>query len=753
MDSDGLPDYKALFLREAELRREAEEREQREVDLRRQAEERRQREVDLRRQAEEEARRITQKTHFFEFLQACHRLFSLPLQVQTPSRSTKGNIPAPEGKYCPTELRPWEDCPAIQQEMYSSVCTYLQANSDSAPRLFTSLSHLEGVAGSLQRALGSEQDLERYEGPAVENHVRAIIVELCKNPEARQRFQLGDGIWFDNHANSLDDDTVADDASMGDHQDQSATQRPRPDQFCVHKVDDRNTLLTTVEYKPPHKLSVENLCAGLRQMNFWDSVVQKNIIPLELNEKLKHNAEQLSGSVLTQEYHVMICEGLEYSYVTNGLALVLLWVPYDDPSTLHYYLCQPNVDVDLNDDQNLQQPKTTIARVLCLCLMSSLSFTRNHAWRDNAKAQLHTWVTSFARVHSKIPASELEKTPPDSRYTGSECGSAGEPDSEWLPSSSSEGSPTPVGRRQSRPGCAPSHEAYPRTEEDSSSDSDHNKAATGRKRKRNEYTSSPSNQHTSRPRSTRHDQGFQHRQHTAQYCTQRCLLGLQQGGALDGDCPNVSLHRQHGNSGLHSVTAEGLTRLLKQQLDEDFDHNCTPFGACGGYGAPFKITSSQYGYTVLGKGTTTKLWTEVSREADIYRVLRKAQGSAVPVFLGTVDLAKTYLLHGAGEIRHMLIIGWGGERINTPEQQTALFPEIRRSRQEMHSFGVMHGDFRIENMLWNSEVGRVMIIDFHCAKLAPRLKQRQIKRKREPLGTSGEQGPRRIRVGLSMING
>jgi hypothetical protein len=44
----------------------------------------------------------------------------------------------------------------------------------------------------------------------------------------------------------------------------------------------------------------------------------------------------LTGAVLVEEYNVMISEGLEYSYISDGLAeaelaLVLLHVPYDDP--------------------------------------------------------------------------------------------------------------------------------------------------------------------------------------------------------------------------------------------------------------------------------------------------------------------------------------------------------------------------------------------------------------------------------------
>ncbi|KAK9243289.1 hypothetical protein V1506DRAFT_445574, partial [Lipomyces tetrasporus] len=78
--------------------------------------------------------------------------------------------------------------------------------------------------------------------------------------------------------------------------------------------------------------------------------------------------------------------------------------------------------------------------------------------------------------------------------------------------------------------------------------------------------------------------------------------------------------------------------------------------------ALFKLTLFSYGYTFVGKGTTDRLWAEVRTEADIYRVLQKAQGSAVPVFLGTIDLKLTYFLKRRSCIKHMLLMSWGGER-------------------------------------------------------------------------------------------
>jgi hypothetical protein len=85
-----------------------------------------------------------------------------------------------------------------------------------------------------RRAISSEQDLETYERLAVEDHVHDIVAELCKIPDAREEFQLGNGVWFDNHANALDED-IEPDASR------SSTARPsRPDQFCIHRVDGNN---------------------------------------------------------------------------------------------------------------------------------------------------------------------------------------------------------------------------------------------------------------------------------------------------------------------------------------------------------------------------------------------------------------------------------------------------------------------------------------------------------------------------------
>ena len=234
------------------------------------------------------------------------------MRVSHHSCCTSGKLSAPIGKKCPRKLRPWTECQTQQEEIYHSVCEYFGSTTGTGLQLFPSLNALEHEGQKVEkRPISSEQDLETYEQSAVEDLVQDIITELCKIPAAQDEFHLGDGVQFDNHANSLESQSNQ----------PSKSGNSRPDQFYIHHIDNSaKSLLTTVEYKLPHKLPVESLHNGLRPMNFWEKVVKAHGVPTTEEEK----SERLTGAVIAQEFDVMIQEGLEYSYVTNGLALVLL---------------------------------------------------------------------------------------------------------------------------------------------------------------------------------------------------------------------------------------------------------------------------------------------------------------------------------------------------------------------------------------------------------------------------------------------
>jgi hypothetical protein len=46
-----------------------------------------------------------------------------------------------------------------------------------------------------------------------------------------------------------------------------------PDQICVRRIDGNSSILYSVESKPPHKLTMNYLRSGLREMNFSPEVV------------------------------------------------------------------------------------------------------------------------------------------------------------------------------------------------------------------------------------------------------------------------------------------------------------------------------------------------------------------------------------------------------------------------------------------------------------------------------------------------
>ncbi|KAJ6157284.1 hypothetical protein N7497_006169 [Penicillium chrysogenum] len=65
----------------------------------------------------------------------------------------------------------------------------------------------------------------------------------------------------------------------------------------------------------------------------------------------------------------------------------------------------------------------------------------------------------------------------------------------------------------------------------------------------------------------------------------------------------------------------------------------------------------------------------------------------------------------------MLLMGWGGESVGhtTPDKITQR--AISRSVKEIRRFRVVHQDLRPENILWNAELQRALIIDFHLCTL------------------------------------
>ncbi|KAL2859804.1 uncharacterized protein BJX67DRAFT_33340 [Aspergillus lucknowensis] len=182
----------------------------------------------------------------------------------------------------------------------------------------------------------------------------------------------------------------------------------------------------------------------------------------------------------------MIQEGLEYSYLTNGLMDVQLWVPYDDPTTLYYHLGDPGM-YGTAGGAGPGIPSTRIERTLCLCLMSFRAPLRDQAWRNAVKPTLPIWQTNYDSDRAQIVVVELPRDL-DLDNANSESASPEQSTSEYLTSSS----PITSGPRvitRAAASCAPLSGPY---HHESSSDSEADPTASaGRKRGFSQVTSSP----------------------------------------------------------------------------------------------------------------------------------------------------------------------------------------------------------------------------------------------------------------------
>lgn len=70
--------------------------------------------------------------------------------------------------------------------------------------------------------------------------------------------------------------------------------------------------------------------------------------------------------------------------------------------------------------------------------------------------------------------------------------------------------------------------------------------------------------------------------------------------------------------------------------------------------------------------------------------------------------------------------------------------EISRSKALIRKLGVVHGDLRLQNMLWNDKLGRVMIIDFHRSEIRRQLMGVHSSKKSRGIHDAGHSKPRRL---------
>ncbi|KAH7364889.1 hypothetical protein BKA65DRAFT_145816 [Rhexocercosporidium sp. MPI-PUGE-AT-0058] len=695
-----------LLLEERRNRQEADGR----------AELERQRAEHERRRAEEQEER-TRRTTYEEYIRACHTLLSKPLRIQTDkSLSTQGSITSPKNKPCPTLLKPWRDFPVLQQQLFERTYEYIPRDAG----LFSSTQYLTELGQDIcDRPLASEKDLEAYQRLAVERPTTHIISHLQRIEEARHAFDLGEGIIFENHANTLSDSNEEVQQSLQDLRisskglDSRSNPKPRnADQICVYKeADGTRSLCMVVEYKPSHKLSVFNLRAGLLRadkgfLNIPEDVINRITIPINPEDKFVYHSEWLTAAALTQTYAYMIENGLEYSKVVTGEADVFLQLKEDEPHTLYYHLAEPNIEAEAQDEVDILLCRTAVSQTLTFCLMALDSKPRSQKWRNHALETGSKAVIDHEAILRQIPAEDKTLTPPPSVFYA-----------RIRPFVRSPIILRPRKSRKARSSCGSGDIIVHKDPQSPSGSSDETADAVTPSKSRARTRQSGTGQMRSIKSSDAVEESdVRHRQ----YCTQACLLGLVRKRPLDDACPNFNAHRAHGTGNHHPLGRKALAKLISHQLAEDPENGCKPLGKQGARGTLFRLTLEWYGYTFVAKGTVTAFEAKLKHEGLVYRHLDEVQGELVPVYLGNISLVRPYFLDVGVRIVHMLFMSWGGEQARKDLMLAMgrdLAAETSEAVTKMLSCGVEHRDVRPPNVLWNPETRNVVLVDFERSEI------------------------------------
>ena len=628
------------------------------------------------RQAREETDQLkkqTQKTNLLEFLDAVHVHFSRSVNVETNRRSTtQGEITDPTGKICPKFFRKWEDFHACQGRMWETVVS--TGDTFASARKFRSVHSIEEQAPEIQRRkIASEKGLEYFERVTLETHVESLIEHLKTCDSKADKLGLRGGIVFEDHGNTLSDNYDETEQRLETLAVTTPVKQPNiprakrfrpggashPDAFCVYRRNDQKQVpLAAVELKPPHKLPIPVLMAGMRDMDPLKEVVNRATIPVEEEDPVgyfSYRADRLVAAAVTQTFSYMMEHGLEYGYLCTGEAFVFFHVREDHPETVYYHLCIPNEDVgeetgwrpDSSDDNRLHL--TAVAQVSAFCLQAVKTTPRSQEWQEKAREALGTWVVDYDAILDEIPETKRKEL----FY------------SPYVPSMKK----YRKGAFAETPRVFRSRKTAPKTSKSCASGTD--KSQDGpRPDSSDSEDDSEDDSGGPRPQSTPSKPQKQVSAHVADkqtkkvvqersYCTQRCLLGILDQAEFDDQCPNVLEHAQEGTNGHHNLDSQHFLSLMKEQLLKDRDTDCEPWWVQGSRGAMFKVTLTSHGYTVAAKATVFAFVTDLKHERAVYECLRKLQGTYVPVCLGGVDLLKPYYYRGV-ELIHMMFMAWGG---------------------------------------------------------------------------------------------
>ncbi|OJD13562.1 hypothetical protein AJ78_05999 [Emergomyces pasteurianus Ep9510] len=715
MANDEIQRLRQLLEDERRRRQEAEQA-QREAEQSQREAEQSQREAEQSQREAEQAQQALEKQirplTLFEYLDACHIYLFNGLVPGKSDQSTQGTADNANGKLCPHRIREWLPFADAQTKIWARLLND-ENEGFIMERKFDSLHAIMAMGKKTRKHIHSELDLRYFQRDAITSPVGSVIDVFFENEQLRQLFGLQGQITFENHGNTLtnneeDEEVVARPSKLRKGTGGAATPtnaptsgRPLADEFCIYNKGEKVKIPALVgELKPPHKLPLQIIQNGLQEMELAGIAKRHH----DETEKVQHC--RLVAAVITQAFSYMIKAGVEYGYVSTGEAFIFLHFKADDPGTVYYYLSVPEQDVgketgftgEAEDDDN-RLHMTAVGQVLAFVLRAIRTTPHDEKWKDWATSQLNTWVVAEDLY---VPTPEKNEKPPTL----------------YRPLKSAqifaENSPVRTRSKAARSTCKPTSLSQKSSGDDSESDP-HSPSQRPRRSADFMVVMPPPPNRVSSYKGPVCKDGIR------RYCTQKCLLGLLNGGPLDRACPNAKAH----GTDVHKIDHPTfLSLLMAQILQEIIDPWSDPLGCeslhrHGSRGALFEVILFQYGYTLVGKGFPLEFGHYLRHEKAVYDQLQPIQGVNVPVCLGTIDVSKRPMFYdGIADIPHFLLLAHAGIEVSHCDvAKVQIVSAASEALQAIHALGVLHHDAEERNMFWSVEGENVLVIDFERAEI------------------------------------
>ncbi|KAM0255620.1 hypothetical protein ACHAQJ_005545 [Trichoderma viride] len=676
-----------------------------------------------------------------KFLSSCHTLHQATKYLTTAPSLQGNDIDPPEGKVYPHKIVQSPNFMEKQMEVWQLL--WADGGSGLLRPIFPSMEQIHDTFFVTDNIDG-EMTLCSFERLGVSSSVLTLVKKVLGDQVLRQAVGVGGDITYGSAQDTVDvgapDEPTMEDDSSEDEQHRGF--------YVFSNTENRRPLsAVVVEFHMPegfrlNRVMVEVLANGI--------VPDRDVIGQEEQGiPFDFSPTRVITAIITEAFHYMIKSGVRHGFIYTTDAIIFLEIQ-SDPSVVHYFISLPHRHVVSAQDKRTM-PYSAVSQVSAFVIRAMQ--TRPTSVWNNKAANLDVWESNF-EVREML-LDEIVVLPPLRRHklswpaapyrdaerradfdagdsgneTASEQHDQGDIDIDPETSMTIEiginvdliedyPQPLAVNQRQDQTQDQMLQaDVHVQNEGQGDEQASHKKGKGKGKWKEGEEEEEEEEEED-QMLWIKNDRITSNDIRKREYCTQECLLGLIKCEPLDQACPNFHLH---GDKHIDHIK---FLKLVQCQISEAHGPSvdCVPLDVSGSISALFKVTLSSYGYTFVAKAVVEENSLHLCREGRIYSQLTDIQGSCIPVYLGIAKMALPYMYKG-GALTHFMFLSWAGlplEEFCDQREMNSFGGSVYRAYDELHKAGLIHDDVKLENMLYNSQQGRIMIVDFEHSDFRPR---------------------------------